>query len=412
MPGRGPGPQRRLQLGELAGPVSVDLAALGLDAADVPEALGLEGARGVARALHGLAARGQDPVEMLEEDDRRRREEEAEAARRSSTRTRTLGEMLERYIALRESPPEGWKPPKGQKAGALRPSTIAGWRSLASGALAPLADQDPDALSVLDVEQWHQATGESRGKVVANRGLELLQVVYAWGMNTRDSSGRPLLSSSPCGAVRPFEEQSRRRSLDSGELRAVWDALEGEPYGDVVRLLLWTGCRKSEATGAEWREFDFAAKLWTVPAERSKTREARRIPLSGPAAEMLEDRRSATAPEERWVFPSPVGAVGPVGSIQALVLRVRKASSVEDWTIHDFRRVVRSNLSALGVAPPVAEFILGHLPPRLTRTYDRYEPLAEAAAALEAWARRLERYVDPERSAGAEVVPFSPRNAR
>ena len=75
------------------------------------------------------------------------------------------------------------------------------------------------------------------------------------------------------------------------------------------------------------------------------------------------------------------------------------------WTVHDLRRVVRTGLSALKVAPPVAEFVLGHLPPRMTRTYDRHEPLAEAATALERWARRLSSYVEPEAEVG-EVVPF------
>jgi len=42
----------------------------------------------------------------------------------------------------------------------------------------------------------------------------------------------------------------------------------------------------------------------------------------------------------------------------------------------------------------------------MVRTYDRHEPIAEAAVALEAWARRIESYVAPESAAG-EVVPFT-----
>ena len=91
--------------------------------------------------------------------------------------------------------------------------------------------------------------------------------------------------------------------------------------------------------------------------------------------------------------------------MQSVVRRVQERSGVTGWTIHDFRRVVRCGLSSLGVAPPVAEFVLGHLPPRMTRTYDRHEPLAEAAAALEAWARRIEAYVSPD-TGRRNVVPF------
>ncbi|HET9767522.1 MAG TPA: tyrosine-type recombinase/integrase [Thermoanaerobaculia bacterium] len=119
---------------------------------------------------------------------------------------------------------------------------------------------------------------------------------------------------------------------------------------DVLQLLLWTGARKSEATGAEWRELGFRAKLWTVPVQGSKTGEIRRIPLPLPAFDMLRSRRKAS-PEGRWISLSPVGAVGPLGSPQAVARRAQARSGVTGWTVHDLRRVVRSGLSALAVAP-------------------------------------------------------------
>jgi hypothetical protein len=60
----------------------------------------------------------------------------------------------------------------------------------------------------------------------------------------------------------------------------------------------------------------------------------------------------------------------------------------------------------IGAAPNVSELVLGHLPPRMVGTYDRHEPLAEAAVALEAWAQRLERYVTGKDDDG-ELLPFN-----
>jgi integrase len=410
--GRNWSPQRRLHFGEVGGPLALDLVALGLAGDFLPPraVLGLSEARQVAQALLGLAARGSDPLALLSAATEARERQAAEEARRQAHGLASLGELLDRYIAFRADPPKGAKMPKGQKQGPIRPATLTGWESLARGALAPLRDHDPATLTVEDVENWHQHVGATRGTVAANRGLELLATMYTWAMATRGEDGQRLLSASPCGPVRAFDERPRSRVLDSGELAAVWPALEGEPLGDAIRLLLWTGARKNEATGAEWREVDFGARLWTVPAERSKTGEARKVPLSAPALAMLRHRREGD-PTGRWVFPSTVAAVGPVGSLQALLRRVQKRSEVTGWTLHDLRRVVRSGLSALGVAPSVAEFILGHLPPRLVRTYDRHEPIAEAAAALEAWAGRLASYVDPEAEGGA-VVAFTRERAQ
>jgi integrase len=340
-------------------------------------------------------------VDVLAAADRERQEREAAAERRRRLGTETLGALLDRFIAYRA------EPPKEARERPIRPATVAGWQSLSRGALASLRDLDPATLTARDVRRWHERVGAERGRIIANRALELLAVLYAWAMRTEDEAGEPLLASSPVVGVKAFAETPRARVLDSEELRGVWIALDAEPYGDALRLLLWTGARRSEATGAEWKEVDFKARLWRVPAERSKTGEPRSIPLSAPALRMLLGRREA-APEARWIFPSPVGAVGPVGSLQAVVRRVKERSGVEGWTIHDLRRVVRSGLSSLGVAPPIAEFILGHLPPRMVRTYDRHEPIAEAAVALEAWARRIESYVAPGAASG-DVVPFKRR---
>ncbi len=49
-----------------------------------------------------------------------------------------------------------------------------------------------------------------------------------------------------------------------------------------------TGSRTSEALGATWEEFDFEARLWTVPAARMKGGETHRVPLTAEMLEILE----------------------------------------------------------------------------------------------------------------------------
>lgn len=385
------GPQRRLTLGVHNGPLAVDLAALGIAEFEPPKRLTLDGARACAAALIGLAARGVDPAERLAAADLSRAEREAEATRRATEGTLTLGALVDRMIAAREEE--------------LRPATVDGWRTLRRAALADLADADPAALTGRDVRRWHRGIGATGKKVTANRALELLSVTFGWAMRTEDDRGEPLVSATPCTGIEPFEERPRDRVLSSDELRAVWGALTAEPFGDAVRLLLWTGARKSEALGVEWTEVDIKGKLWTVPAGRSKSGESRRVPLSRPAVKMLEARRKAD-PAARWVFASPVKMVGPVRTLQSVVRGVQKRSETSGWTVHDLRRTVRTGLAALAVRPEVGEFVLGHKVGGIRAVYDRYEPLAEAQAALEAWARRLASIVAGEAPAD-NVVTFA-----
>ena len=81
----------------------------------------------------------------------------------------------------------------------------------------------------------------------------------------------------------------RTHVLDDAELAAVWQAATKTPYpmGPYYRLLLLTGARKTEASGATWSEFDLDAGTWTVPEERFKSGVQHRIPLSRDAVELL-----------------------------------------------------------------------------------------------------------------------------
>jgi hypothetical protein len=50
----------------------------------------------------------------------------------------------------------------------------------------------------------------------------------------------------------------------------------------------------------------------------------------------------------------------------------------------------------MGIAREVAERLLNHAKPNLQRTYDRGDYREQVAAALEAWAQRVERIVAGE----------------
>lgn len=228
--------------------------------------------------------------------------------------------------------------------------------------------------------------------------MELLKAVYSWAV------AEERLDSSPVVNVRPFKERARDRVLTTDEIKAVWEALAFEPHGDSIRMLFWSAARRSEVLGATWGEIDFRAKTWTIPADRAKTAEARTVPLSKPALACLQARREAD-PKGRWIFPSPVAAVGPLRSLQVPFRRVAARSKVAGWCLHDIRRTVRTQLAALGVRPDVGEAVLGHAKPKMVRVYDRHEPVPAMRAALEAWARRLEAIVSgaPET---ADVLPF------
>ena len=55
----------------------------------------------------------------------------------------------------------------------------------------------------------------------------------------------------------------------------------------AVELAILTACRSGEVRGAQWSEFDFKAKMWTIPVERMKARREHQVPLSKAALTVL-----------------------------------------------------------------------------------------------------------------------------
>jgi hypothetical protein len=263
--GRGRGRQRRITLGQLGGPVALDTQTLFPDF-EVPAALTLEGARSVARALAGLAARGVDPLGVLDQEDEERRRRSAEAKRRRNDNTETFGALLDRFLEVRRdgNVRHDIKP--------VRPATLELWQSLARAELKPaLGDRDPRGITRSEVKALHRRIGETR-QVWANRALELIAGVFGWAVR------EDLLPSSPVVDIRPFKEQSRTHVLSSDEIARVWAALDPEVYGDAIRLLFLTGARRGEVLGMPWSEIDFPARLWRIAADRSKTGHPRSVP--------------------------------------------------------------------------------------------------------------------------------------
>jgi integrase len=88
------------------------------------------------------------------------------------------------------------------------------------------------------------------------------------------------------GRVRKVQPRASVPYADCPALMAKLAALDSVS-GRALRFTILTAVRTSEALGARWEEFDFAAKTWTVPASRMKPGVAHAVPLSDAAIVLL-----------------------------------------------------------------------------------------------------------------------------
>ena len=108
-------------------------------------------------------------------------------------------------------------------------------------------------------------------------------------------------------------------------------ALDTEPSDvqDYMRLRFYTATRGGEALSLRWADLDLDAKVWTVPADVSKTGKAHRVPLIEPAMVILRERRER-APGE-YAFPTARPTTSRVGrrtGVQDMYKRLRRKSGV------------------------------------------------------------------------------------
>jgi integrase len=243
-----------------------------------------------------------------------------------------------------------------------------------------------------------------------------LKVLLNWAI------ARDILETSPCDRIVPKalfgEKRIRERVLSDDELLALWRGANrvGYPFGALVQMIMLTGGRLNEVASAQWNEF--GPKLWTIPAERFKMNAVHLVPLTDAMSRLLD-----TLP--RWkrgdfIFTT-TGGERPYSGFSSAKAKLdhqmllswraigraqgvdRRNAQIENWTLHDIRRTVRTRLSALRVPEQTAELVIGHAKKGMTRVYDQHAYIDEMREALEAWNAKLESIIQP---LPANVVPL------
>src|SRR5262249_51397264 len=80
------------------------------------------------------------------------------------------------------------------------------------------------------------ALATENGAVTANRTRASLSAMFVWALK------EGLLEGNPVAHTNKLTEKSRNRVLSDPEIKTLWTALEDDHYGNILRLLLLTGC--------------------------------------------------------------------------------------------------------------------------------------------------------------------------
>ena len=211
-----------------------------------------------------------------------------------------------------------------------------------------------------DVRRWFASLHET--PAAADRSAPILSVI----MRQAEVYGYRPEGTNPCKGAKRYRRQGRERFLSTAEIRRLGEVLARHEADRpqavaIIRLLLLTGCRKSEIVTLQWR-FYREGKLF-LPDGKSGPRT---VWLSSAARAILDGLPRRTA----WVFPSPrtdsclnVVTVGPVWH------RMRAEADLCDVRLHDLRHSYASMALAQGETVLTIGRLLGHRNPATTLKY-------------------------------------------
>jgi integrase len=229
--------------------------------------------------------------------------------------------------------------------------------------------------------------------------------LFLWAV----ASGKYGLEVSPAQPVqgRAIYGKKRRRSrvLKEDELRQVWSAVDQleYPYGPCIKLLILSGQRKSEVAEAVWPEFDLRKKLWIIPKERMKMDHDHLVPLTEDMLALLADLpRFNTG---LHLFSTTFGE-RPANGWSKCKERINEITGpLPHWVIHDLRRTMRTNLSAIPqISDRVREVMIAHNG-GMHAVYDLYDYSDEKRQGFGLWNARLAGILAAE-PAESNVVPL------
>ena len=218
-----------------------------------------------------------------------------------------------------------------------------------------IADIDPE-----NVRKWFASLRAT--PVAADRSLPVLSVI----MREAERMGLRPEGANPCRGIRRYRRKGRERFLSDDETRRLSARLSAhEPaYPQqvaAIRLLLLTGCRKSEILTLRWSEY----REGHLFLRDSKTG-PRTVWLSQPARRIL-DMLGRTSP---WVFPaSRTNRPRSTEWLHSFWRRVRTETELRDVRLHDLRHTHATLALRQGETVLAIGRLLGHRNPETTLKY-------------------------------------------
>lgn len=236
---------------------------------------------------------------------------------------------------------------------------------------------------------------EKRGAgEIARRSLQYCRAIFAYAKvsglienNPADVKASDVLSPSPKGHY---------AAMDATDLPAFLGKLyrnEARLFRQTqlaMELLMLTFVRTGELIKAQWSEFDFEKKVWSIPAKRMKMKRDHVVPLSKQSLRILEEMKNFSANRD-YVFPSQRDPKSHMSN-NSILVALRRMGYGGIHTGHGFRALAMTAImEELKYPYDVVDLQLAHVKKSdIEAAYNRTKFIKERTVMMQDWADFLE----------------------
>ena len=353
-------------------------------------------ARREALRLLGAVANGVDPA----------------ATRKAKRQAMTLAELCDLYLA------EGATHKKESTLKADRGRIVHHLKPLLGRKCLDAIDRRDVERLMIDVTNGKTAIKKTEGerpsgsipkggRGAAAQCVALLSTIFAFAIQRR------LLHDNPAQGIKKPPVRKMERFLSEQELARLATALDAEEMGSknpfpsaAIKLLLFTGCRRSEILKLLWRQVDLEHHCLRL--SDSKTG-AKIVYLNAPALAVLGNLPKTT--ENPNVIAGNGRDLRLIG-IDKVWFRIRKNAGLENVRLHDLRHSFASVGAVGGLSLPVIGALLGHKHAATTSRYAHLsaDPIRAANEMIGARiAAAMKCASDFDDTTAEKIVPMTPR---
>ncbi len=216
----------------------------------------------------------------------------------------------------------------------------------------------------------------------AGRMHKAIQSVFRYGIEKGKRNDNPTRDLN----FKPAPKRVKKRILDLGELRALWDLAADNRFGSAFRFLLLSGLRRSEVSLMKFADVDTLRGVWTIPAEDRKigTKEEfkdRKLRLSDALLQIIEGQPRRGS----FVFSCKDDGSAPISGWGKWKIRITDKAKLPDWRVHDLRHSFITTLADQGIGVASIAAVSGHSLRGAIATYIGDTP-QEQRRVLTAWA--------------------------